>query len=73
MAEEPMTREEIDKIEDEMLVIIRRLREKYDLTSIVILANKQTIGSDSFETQPFAALSGNVYSSKFQAYDWGRS
>lgn len=73
MIEENLSPDEVDKIEEEMLAIVRRLREKYDLTSVVILGNKQTIGEGKFYTQQLCAVTGNVYSSKFQARDWGEA
>ena len=72
MIEDNLSPEEVDKIEDEMLAIARRLREKYDLTSVVILGNRQTIEDDGFATQKVSAVTGNVYSSKFQALKWSK-
>lgn len=55
------------KIEAEMHQFICRLREKYDLDSVVCLATKQSTGSDSYETTLPSAVTGNLYASKFAA------
>lgn len=55
------------KIEAEMHQFICRLREKYDLDSVVCLATKQSTGSDSYETTLPSAVTGNLYASKYAA------
>lgn len=55
------------KIEAEMHQFICRLREKYDLDSVVCLATKQSTGYDSYETTLPSAVTGNLYASKFAA------
>ncbi len=55
------------RVQNEMHQFICRLREKYDLDSVVCLATKQSTGSDSYETTLPSAVTGNLYASKFAA------
>ena len=54
-------------LEREMHVIACRLREKYDLDSVVIMGCKQENNEDRYETNTAYALSGNHYAAKHMA------
>lgn len=55
------------KVEAEMHQFICRLREKYELDSVVCLATKQMTLSDSYQTALSSSVTGNLYASKFAA------
>lgn len=53
--------------EQEMHLIACRLREKYDLDSVAILACKQETNSDGYSTDRSFAMSGNDYAARHMA------
>ena len=59
--------QESTPLEREMHVIACRLREKYDLDSVVIMGCKQENNEDRYETDTAYALSGNHYAAKHMA------
>jgi hypothetical protein len=54
-------------LEQEMHVIACRLREKYDLDTVVVLGCKQESFGNSHATDSSFALSGNAYAGKYLA------
>jgi hypothetical protein len=55
----------------ELRLIACRIREKYDLDSVVILTGKQENVDDHYETITEFALSGNHYAAKTLARKYG--
>lgn len=64
--------EESTPLQREMHVIACRLREKYDLDSVVIMGCKQENKEDRYETNMEYAISGNHYAAKHMAARYAR-
>lgn len=66
--------EDSTPLEQEMHLIAARLREVYDLDSVVLLACRQeNLNAEQHVTVTSSALSGNAYASKYLAKRYSES
>lgn len=59
--------QEVTPLEQEMHIIACRLREKYDLDSVALLACKQETVKEGYATNRSFAVSGNDYAARHMA------
>lgn len=67
----PDEQEEPSPLGSEIHLLACRLREKYDLDSVVILTGKQVNKPDGYVTETQYGLSGNHYAAKTLARNYG--
>lgn len=64
---------DLSAMENEMHLIAARLREKYDLDTVVMLSLRQVDTGKEFDIHTTSVFSGNIYAGKHLALRYSKS